>query len=133
MNKRLVFWILFLLMVLGIGCHRQAKKTVLGIVKNEDYYTWDFGQAKEGIILKHTFVLKNTYQKTLNIKDVNTSCGCTVSKVGKNTLLPGEETSIDVSFNSRGYFGAVQQFVYVHTDDLDNPVIRYIIKANVLK
>lgn len=98
-----------------------------------DPYTWDFGDVKPEDILQHTFILTNEFNVVLNIKQVNTSCGCTASEVKKKQLQPGESTDIDVTFKAKGYKGAVQQYVYVNTDSLDNPVIRYIIKANVVK
>jgi len=101
--------------------------------KIPDSYTWDFGQVKEGGVSKHNFILENGSGKTLTIKDVNTSCGCTVSKVEKKILLPGEATTISVQFISKGYSGAVKKYVYVHTDSLDNPILRFIIKADVVK
>lgn len=104
---------------------------VLSVCQAEDPYTWDFGQVKPGEVVTHDFIFKNETGKELKIKDTNTSCGCTVSAVEKKTLLPGESTKISVKFNSQGYSGAVQQFIYVNTDNLDNPVIRFIIKANV--
>lgn len=106
---------------------------VTGCYSQQDPYTWDFGRAKQGQIVKHNFILENKTAQTLNIKEVNTSCGCTVSEVKKKTLLPGENTLIEVKFDSKGYSGKVQQFVYVHTDNLDNPIIRYIITAEVVK
>ncbi len=133
--------LLFLFMVTA-GCLAEdnaivkstaGEEAVQEATKAEDPYTWDFGQVKQGELQKHNFILKNESQKTLNIKSVNTSCGCTVSEVQKNTLQPGEETSIGVTFNSKGYSGAVQQFVYVNTDDPDNPIIKFTIKAEVVK
>jgi len=96
-------------------------------------YSWDFGQVKEGLILKHDFLLKNKSQKTLNITGTNTSCGCTVSKVGKNTLSPAEETLIEAKFNSAGYSGAVTQYIYVNTDNPENPILKFTVKAQVIK
>jgi len=101
--------------------------------KNPDPYTWDFGRVRQGEILRHDFLLKNESNKVLNIKSVDTSCGCTVSKTKKSALLPQEATLIEVNFDSKGYLGPVQQVVYVNTDRLDTPVIRYIIKAEVVK
>ena len=98
-----------------------------------DPYTWDFGLVREGQIVKHAFSLQNEPDKTLTIKDVHTSCGCTASEIKKKALSPGESTEIGVSFNSKGYSGEVKQFIYVNTDDIDNPVIRFIIKAEVVK
>jgi hypothetical protein len=104
-----------------------------GQPKTPDPYSWDFGKRQEGEVLKRTFILKNEYHKTLTIKDINTSCGCTVSRVKKKILLPGETTAIEVEFNTKGYSGGVKQYIYVHTDDLDNPVLRFIIKAEIVK
>jgi len=93
---------------------------------------WDFQDVTEGEVVRHEFVLKNESQDILNIKEVTTSCGCTISEVKDRTLFPNEETVIEVKFDSKGYRGQVRQFIFVHTDSLDRPVVRYIIKANVV-
>ncbi len=98
-----------------------------------DPNAWDFGKVKQGEIAAHNFTLKNDSDKTLNIKSVNTSCGCTVSEVKKKVLLPGESTTLEVKFNSKGYSGNVQQFAYVNTDRTVDPIIRFTVKANVVK
>lgn len=127
-------FLLFLFLIFpATGCYPQHQQNTMAQPEVSDPYSWDFGQVREGEVLKHNFVLKNESKKILNIKDVNTSCGCTVSKVEKKTLLPDESTLIEVKFNTKGYSGFTQQFVYVHTDNLDNPVIRYIIKAVAVK
>jgi hypothetical protein len=136
MARRTLF-LLFIIFAIT-GCYAQHAK-VLAPLKEEpraaeaDPYSWDFGRVKEGKILKHDFVLKNDSSRTVKIKDVDTSCGCTASTVKKNTLSPGESTIIEVKFNTKGYAGPTQQFVYVNTDNLDNSVIRFIIKADVVK
>lgn len=123
------FWaIVLFLSFLQIGCFAQENAPHAA-----DPYLWDFGKVKEGTVVKHTFILKNESAKELKIIQLNTSCGCTVSKVKKNTLKPAESTQIEVKFNSKKYSGSVQQFVYVNTDNIDNPVIRFIIKAEVVK
>jgi len=101
--------------------------------KQDDPYLWDFGKIKAGEVAKHDFVFKNSGTKALTIKNVQTSCGCTGSKAEKNILTPGESTLIEVKFNSAKYSGPVQQFIYVNTDDVDNQIVRYIIKAEVIK
>jgi len=135
---RIVLILLFLSFSLG-GCYAQNQEEITsqaeitdqtGIV---DPYSWDFAQVKEGEVLEHAFVLKNESEETLTIKEVNTSCGCTASKVEKKILLPGESTGIEVRFNTKGYSGLTQQYIYVHTDSLDKPIVRFIIKAAVIK
>lgn len=120
-----------------LGCSAQSsieeKNNPAGTAEKQDPNVWDFGKVKENQILKHAFVLKNDSAKPLKIKEVNTSCGCTASEAKKSDLLPGESTLIEVSFDSKGYSGETKQFIYVHTDSLENPIIRFIIKADVAK
>jgi len=129
--------ILFMLLFSFSGCfaqqYTQEEESPAVEAEAADPFTWDFGQVKEAEVLKHEFILKNDSTKPLNIKEVNTSCGCTVSEVKKKNLEPGESTLIEVKFDSTGYSGSVQQYIYVNTDSIENPVIRFTIKADVIK
>ncbi|MCU0666864.1 MAG: DUF1573 domain-containing protein [Candidatus Omnitrophica bacterium] len=101
--------------------------------KEQESDTWDFGKVKEGQVVKHSFVFVNNTSKQLVITDVNTSCGCTVSEAKNKTLQPQEKTNIEVAFNSKGYKGAVQQFVFVATDNPEKSAVKFTIKAEVEK
>lgn len=92
---------------------------------------WDFGKARQGTVLKHDFILKNETKDILKINNIHTSCGCTVSEADKKSLMPQESTAITVSFNTQGYSGPVQQFVYVNTDNADPAIIKFTIKAQI--
>ncbi|MDP2923044.1 MAG: DUF1573 domain-containing protein [Candidatus Omnitrophota bacterium] len=128
------FVILFLYFSV-VNCYAQQQnisETDTEKDTNENFsYVYDFGKVKEGRVLKHNFVLKNKSKKTLNIVNVNTSCGCTVSKVKQKVILPGKSTSIKVQFNCKGYSGPVSQHVYIHTDNSENPLLQFTVKAEV--
>jgi len=128
-----IFLILVCLCFSLPGCSAQNKKEIRKQPEISDPYSWDFGKRQEGEVLKHTFVLKNKSKTTLTIKDMNTSCGCAISKVEKKVLSAGESTLVEVQFNTKGYSGPVEQYIYAHTDSLDSPIIRFIIKAEVVK
>jgi hypothetical protein len=93
---------------------------------------WDFGAVKAGSILDHEFVITNDSAKDLVIKDTTTSCGCTVSEIKNKLLKPGESTTVLIKLDTKGYTGNVQQFVYVNTDSMDKPIIRFTVKAKAL-
>lgn len=139
MLMAVIFFILGIaLLYTQVSQGRQApaiSTSVKPIVRTEaeriDSFSWDFGEVKEADVVKHVFIFKNNSPKPLNIKDVTTSCGCTISRVGKRNLGPGEETVIETQFNSKGYSGEVKQYVYLHTDDPANPIVRFMIKAKV--
>ena len=94
---------------------------------------WDFGQIKEGVSLEHSFILKNSQEKPMVITGMHTSCGCTVSETQKKYLSPGESTRINIKFHTQGYSGRVQQYVYVHTDDAAESIIKFSVTAEVVK
>ncbi len=134
MNVRhLVLTVLFMVVPLS-GCFSEpAGKSVVPVQKTgiQEKNTWDFGPVESGKIKEHDFTIKNEGTLPLQIKDVSTSCGCTVSQVKRNMLQPGESTSLNVKFDSKGYHGPVRQFVYVDTNAPGEPVIRFVIKADV--
>ena len=94
---------------------------------------WDFGIVKQGMVVKHDFIFKNETNDILEINNIHTSCGCTASQAAKKSLMPQESTTITVNFNSKGYAGATSQFAYVHTDNADLRIIKFTIKADVVK
>ncbi len=96
-------------------------------------FTWDFGKVKEGTILRHNFIFKNESEKNIKIKKLTSSCGCVVSYVKKKALAPQESAIIEVSFKTKGYSGQVSQFVYVNTDNPDNPIVKFTVRAYAAK
>ena len=116
----------------------MSKKSKLSpeVLKNNgqtDSYEKDFGVVKEGENLKHSFLVLNDSDKVLKIKSVDSSCGCTVSEVDRKDVAPKESFTLNVEFKTKGYSGEVQQFVYLYTDNIENSLIRFIIKAKVVK
>ena len=126
--------VVFLLIVQSYSFAEPPVKHALppASVAFENAGQWDFGDIKEGQTAKHEFVIKNNSDKPLKITNVNSSCGCTASQAKKKELAPGESTTIEVAFNSSGYSGWAQQFIFVNTDDLQNQFLRYIIRGNVV-
>jgi hypothetical protein len=132
-TRHLILAGLFLLVPLS-GCFSEpAGKPDAPAQKAQvqEHNTWDFGLVEAGKVMEHDFTIKNDRSVPLQIKDVSSSCGCTVSEVRRNVLQPGESTWLNVKFNSKGYHGPIRQFVYVDTDDAQNPVMRFIVKADV--
>lgn len=134
MKLRLYLVLGFLLAgFLQLDCLAQEKELVVEELEVDEAHTWDFGQVKEGEVLKHSFILENDTKRVLRILDVYTSCGCTVSKVRKKILAPGAKTLIETQFDSKGYSGPIDQFVFVKTNRILNSTVKFKIKADVVK
>ena len=61
----------------------------------------DFGAMRRGVTRKHTFVIKNAGTMPLEMALGRTTCKCTLSKVGKETLKPGESTEITLEWSTK--------------------------------
>jgi hypothetical protein len=92
----------------------------------------NFGDIESGIIVSHNFIITNTGDDNLIIKNVHATCGCTVAKPQKESLAPGESTKLKVDFNSTGRRGAQEKTVSVHTNDPKKSELKLKIVANVV-
>lgn len=78
--------------------------------------TFDFGDIRDGDIVKHDFKFKNTGNAPLNIKNVTATCGCTQPSFPFLPIEPGEEGIINVTFNSTGKINEQRPTVTVITN-----------------
>jgi hypothetical protein len=92
----------------------------------------DFGELESGKVVDMEYKFKNTGDDTLIIKNISSSCGCTVTKVEKKEYKPGEEGTIPVKFFSRGYNGKVVKTITVSSNDPDNVYTRLKVMGNVV-
>jgi hypothetical protein len=92
---------------------------------------WNFGEIKQGDVVKHQFEVKNTGKSELIIRKVKASCGCTAIKPVKTILAPGETTLIAAEFNSRGKSGRQTKTVRIVTNDPKATTTTLMITGNV--
>jgi cytochrome c5 len=78
---------------------------------------FDFGKVDEGVEVKHTFTVKNSGGRVLTIYDVYTTCGCTIPKLTKKILKPGESTSLQIVIDTAMKQNAVTKKVFVSSND----------------
>ncbi|MGH7985930.1 MAG: DUF1573 domain-containing protein, partial [Candidatus Binataceae bacterium] len=92
---------------------------------------YDFGTTLNGNTVRHTFKIRNDGEGALIIGGTTTSCGCTAAKPTKEHVAPGQESDIDVSFDTRGEKGSVERIITVFTNDPANPQLRMTLKGDV--
>ena len=81
-----------------------------------DESSFDFGKLNKGELAKHTFMLKNTGNKKLEILQIENSCGCTTSKFEKLVIEPGQTSSLDVEINTNDLIGKQVKSVTIISD-----------------
>jgi P pilus assembly chaperone PapD len=124
MMKRLFITILIILFTVTLTWAATAKiafeKTAI-----------DFGEAQSGKIVELEFKFQNTGDDTLVIKNIASSCGCTVTQVDKKEYKPGEKGVIPVKFLTQGYNGKVVKTITVSSNDPENVYTRLTLSGNV--
>ncbi len=91
----------------------------------------DFGKVKQADVLTQEFVFKNEGDATLVVERVETTCGCTAALASADKIGPGKEGRIKVSLDTHGYAGQMKRFVYLISNDADNPRRELSVTADV--
>ena len=92
---------------------------------------FDFGEVIQGKILSTTFVLRNTGNGVLNIKEVKPSFRFISAVISDDSIQPGEECSIEVNLDATTLYGNIRGRVTLITDAEEWPEVVLSIKANV--
>jgi len=114
-----------LAMALAAGiAYAQPKIEIVG----GDKYDWGtVAPAK----LTATIRIKNAGDSTLNISDVRPGCGCTLTKIDKKELAPGDEATIDLSLDAVYRTGDLTKTVTISSNDRSAPYKVLTLHANV--
>lgn len=78
--------------------------------------TYDFGKMKKGEVAEHDFIVENTGNKDLIIKELITECNCNAVNFSNGPIAPGEKGIVKVSFNVQGLTGKQVKSVTIVAD-----------------
>ena len=84
--------------------------------------TFKFPDTQEGKQLKHMFKFKNTGNQPLVITDYKVACSCTKVIFSKKPILPGQESSIELDFDTNGKYGYQNRVVSIFSNAKNSPV-----------
>ncbi len=82
---------------------------------------FNFGRVMGEPVISHRFQIENTGEKTLHIRRIQTSCGCTTAGVRSLKIRPGESEELPVEMNLKGRSGEQTQYITLHSNDPDTP------------
>lgn len=91
----------------------------------------DFGDIKEGDRVEYTFIIQNKGKRDLIVRDVKTSCGCTVVSPAKKIIGANESVPMKVVFDSAGKRGRQNKAITVITNDPKRPTSILRVSTNV--
>lgn len=88
----------------------------------------DFGRFGQGATSERDLPVTNTGKKELQIRSLQGNCSCVTAKATKETLKPGETTTIKLTFTA-DRSGTQQKALTIYSNDPQNPVLRVWLKA----
>ena len=91
----------------------------------------DFGTVNEGQVVDYTFKFKNTGKGVLDIKNVSTSCGCTVALISSKKLEPGQEGTLRVELDTKNREGKMNRNITIQSNDPSEPNKTLLIFADI--
>jgi hypothetical protein len=97
----------------GAAGATNSSKARLSLATN----LWHFGRAMSGTPLHYSFVFTNTGTDVLEIKSVDTSCGCIPAGEWSKRVEPGKTGAIPLQLRSTTLEGAIDKTVTVACND----------------
>jgi len=88
--------------------------------------TYDFGVVSEGEKVKHEYVFTNTGTAPLIINSVRASCGCTTPNYPKEPIKPGEQSKIEVVFDTSNQPGMQHKVITMLANTEDSQTIFHL-------
>jgi hypothetical protein len=94
---------------------------------------YNFGTVSQGKKVQHNFVVRNSGDAILQIKELNASCGCTAAKPSSSLIPPGKSAEIQVIFDTTNFSGKVQKSVSVVTNAGRSPNFTLNLDGNIVE
>jgi hypothetical protein len=95
--------------------------------------SYDFGRIPKEPDVAHVFAVQNTGTADLQIRNLVTSCGCTVAELLSSAIPPGQRADLTVTFDPDFHEtqGEVVRLVWFATNDPTQPWVELRITADV--
>jgi hypothetical protein len=126
MNKKLIFVALGGVLLLGAAATAYVVLARPRAVVIETLY--DFGTFNEDQRLTHTFLIKNTGAKPLEIRRVHAQCACTATHYDR-LIPPGRQGTLTLSIRPFALLGQFAKKTEVFLNDPDHPKVVFTLKG----
>lgn len=115
-----------------ISMMQQRTDKVLPTTVRWNRDTVHFGKVEEGRILLDSFKVTNTGREPYIIREVKTSCDCTVLRYPNFPVMPGETATLRIEFDSRGKIGRTIPGIIVYDNSSPNARNLLYLKGEVV-
>ena len=123
----------FALMIslVGLSCTGCKREISAGSKGEAKVLAFDFGVIRPDSEASHTFVATNTSDTRWTIRDIKTSCICTVADVSTPVVEPGDELRVEVVYMAPGRVVDDLRQLLVRFREPDAPALRLQVSAKM--
>lgn len=93
--------------------------------------THDFGVVPRGAKTEYEFKFTNKFKEDVHVKEVRTSCRCTIPRISKDLLKTYQESSIIAEFKTNDFVGARSAVVTVVFDRPFYAELQLLVKGTI--
>ncbi len=94
--------------------------SAIGFTQSAEFFVkkpvFKFPKTNEGVVLEHVFTIVNKGKAPLIISDFEVECSCTNAFFSKEPILPGETTTIKITFDTEGKYNLQDRIIYLKTN-----------------
>jgi hypothetical protein len=91
----------------------------------------DFGDLQEWETRDAEVIIRNTGDQVLRIRQIESTCGCTVPELAVKQLGPGAETVMNVHFNAKTFQGPQHRYLHIYSNDPVRGSFDFLVTADI--
>ncbi|MFA6468936.1 MAG: DUF1573 domain-containing protein [Bacteroidota bacterium] len=129
-KKKIAFAQVIIFLFIATLCNIKTVYGQIGL--DAQPKTINLGEIYSNSIPRIQFVLSNLGKDKINIYAINTFCGCSEVHKFKKILLPGEQDTVEIVFNTFGFRGHINKSVEIISDDKNSSVIKLYFSATIV-
>src|SRR3954449_6323415 len=109
---------------------KAGDKESAHITVDEQHY--NFGSMQRGTTKSHEFVIRNTGNAPLKIRNGGTTCKCTLSKVADESIPPNGSTKVKLEWTAKADSGPFRQTATILTNDPTQTQVELSVDGQIL-
>ena len=86
------------------------------VLKISPSNSFNFGKFPANQEQRHTFLLTNVGDGSLDIDKIRVTCGCSAANVDKKQLKPGETARLTAQINRESIVGPFSKGIFIHSN-----------------